>query len=349
MIDGYKILNLSVNINELLTNDLLTFPLKFNESDGEILENQIRISEYKGQKFIFKNNNFKLYGSFHKYHNNGVHNYNDFYFSDLENAIIDLCNKFKINPDLTKLNNLEFGVNIQIPVKPEEFFKYVINYRGKPFQPFNIKNAKGIECIKENFIIKMYDKGYQYNQSDNLLRFEIKVIRMQYFEKKGINIKTLTDLLNIEELTHLKGILRAVFNEILIYDYSIKSRDLNVKERQILSDGNNPKYWEKLLPNSINFENRSTNKSYRQQRKKYYRELDNFKKLIDKHSTSNLKNDISNLIEKQCIKLLMLDNDKRDKYTDISILNKKHEKGQIYISNIEAFCPLFTKQSISLN
>lgn len=339
MIDGYKILNLLVNIYELLNNLLLLFPLHFDESTGDIIQNRTRNAEYKGQIFTLKNNNVKLRGSFHKYHNNGKHNFNDFYFSDLVNVINDLCEKFNINPDSAKLNNLEFGVNIHIPIKPEEFFKYVINYKGTPFQKFSILNSKGIECIMKNFIIKIYDKGYQYKQKGNLLRFEIKVIRMQYFEKKGIKIKTISDLLNINELYLLKDVLRATFDEILIFDYSVNINELSAKQQLLLSNGNNPKYWEKLLPNSKDFDGGNNNMEYKKQRKKYYRELENFKKLIIKYSCSDLKNEISELIQNKCIELLTIDEKKRDKFTNISVVNKTNEKGQIYISNIIEFCP----------
>lgn len=339
MIDGFKILNLSVIIDELLNNPLLFFAKQFNDSTGEIMENQFRFAEYKGLKFILKNNNVKLCGSFHKFKNNGEHNFNDFYFSDLRNVISELCNKFNINPEITKLNNLEFGVNIQIPVNPEKVFKYIINYKGTPFHKFNIKNAKGIECEKEHYYIKIYDKGYQYKQNGNLLRFEIKVVKMQYFEKKGINIKTISDLLNINELYHLKDVLKSTFNDILIYDYSINTKELNEKQKLIISNGNNPKYWEKCLPNSKDFDGGNVNKEYKKHRKKYYLELENFKKLLNKYSTSTLKNDISILIEEKCNKLLRNEIKKGDKFTNILNTSKSIEKRQNYISNIVSICP----------
>jgi len=347
MIDGYKILHLPVNIAELLNNSLLLFPFQYNDRDGGEIENQTRVSEYRGQAFILKNNNVKLKGSFHKYHNNGEHNYNDFYFTDLKNVIFDFCSKFNINPEITELNNLEFGVNIYIPIPPEEFLKSVINYKGTPFHNFNITGANGIECIKDNFIIKIYDKGHQYNQTGNLLRFEIKVISMQYFKDNEVKIKTISDLLNITELFKLKGILRRVFDTILIYDYSIKETKLNERERDILFNGRNPKYWENLLPKTKDFKNGNKDIQYKRQRKKYYRELDNFKELLKKYSTSTIQKNISDLIEKKCIELLNTDNETGDKLTDISNNPKTTPKGQINILNIVRICPV-TELNISM-
>jgi hypothetical protein len=79
MIDGTKILNLPVIIEELLNNRYILFPIHVNEKDGEILNNT-RFAKYKDLTFSIKNNNVKLNGSLHKYHNNGIHNYNDFHF-----------------------------------------------------------------------------------------------------------------------------------------------------------------------------------------------------------------------------------------------------------------------------
>jgi hypothetical protein len=81
MIDGILILSLAVIVNELLNNDLLLFPLPIDQNGGEIL-NKPRTSEHRGLLFILKNDNIKLKGSLHKYHNNGEHNYNDYFFTD---------------------------------------------------------------------------------------------------------------------------------------------------------------------------------------------------------------------------------------------------------------------------
>ena len=339
MIDGYKILNLPVNMDELKNNPLLSFEGKYNERDFDILIDKPLTALYKEQIFTIKNHNAKLKGSLHKFHNNGIHNYNDFYFSDLTNAIFDLCIKFNIPAEVTEFNNLEFGVNIYIPIAPEELFKYVINYRGTMFQKFNIPNSKGIECIKSNFIIKMYDKGNQYKLPGNLLRFEIKVVRMQFFIDNGVNIKTLADLTNINNIYPLQTILRGIFDDILMYDYSIIESNLNDRERLIISNGRNPKYWENLLPKSEKFKHGNKDKQYIKQRKKYYRELSNFKKIIEKYSTSTIQNDISVLIEIKCNELLTINDKKGDKLTELSEPQKTTEKGQINISNIVSICP----------
>lgn len=345
MLDGFKILNLHANIQELLNNDLLLFPLPVNENSGDIMNNP-RNYEYKGLIFTIKNNNVKLKGSFHKYHNNGLHNYNDFYFQDIVKTINELSELFNIDIKKSILNNLEFGVNIHIKQKTDIVFQSIINYKGISFQKFTISGAKGIECITDNFYIKIYDKSKQYNRPGNILRFEIKVKRMKFFEHRNININSLLSITDYTEICKLTSVLLTVLNEILFTDYFINQDSLKPRERLIFSNGNNPKYWELLKPESKNFVEGNNDKQYISERKKYYRELDNFKRIISKYSTSTLKKDLYNLIEKKCNELLNIDIKTVDKFTEIINQKQNIKSGQIHISNIGGFCPL---SDISIN
>ena len=350
MIDGTKILNLPVIIDELLNNRYILFPIHVNEKDGEILD-YARFTEYKGLKFRIKKNNVKLNGSLHKYHNNGIHNYNDFHFSELIDVINDISTKFSIPIERTYLNNIEFGVNIEIPFTTDELFKSIICYKETPFQKFNIIGAKGIECERPKFIIKIYDKGLQYNLTSNLLRFEIKVIKMQFLKQKNVKIQTLHDLLNIDELNKLKTILNDVWNDILFYDYSINEIDLNARERLILCNGRNPKYWENMHPDSKNFKGGATDDEYKKQRKKYYRDMDNYKKCLSVHSSSHIQKNISELIIKKCDELLFINKEIGDKCTDVLNYVKNGKKGQMYILDIGDICPIApeVKKRVCLN
>ena len=350
MIDGTKILNLPVIIEELLNNRYVSFPIHVNEKDGEILD-YTRFAEYKGLTFSIKNNNVKLNGSLHKYHNNGIHNYNDFHFSELIDVINDISTKFSIPIERTYLNNIEFGVNIEIPFTTDELFKSIICYKETPFQKFNKKGTKGIECERPKFLIKIYDKGFPYDLTSNLLRFEIKVIKMQFLKQKNVKIQTLHDLLNINELNKLKTILADVWNDILFYDYSINETDLNARERLILSNGRNPKYWENMHPDSKNFKGGATGNEYKKQRKKYYRDIDNYKKCLSVHSSSNIQKNISELIIRKCDELLFINNEIRDKCTDVLNSLKNSKKGQMYILDIGDICPIApeVKKRVCLN
>ena len=368
MIDGWKILNLPVSITELKKNKFLEFTGNHNTKTGEYFDYPL-FAKFNGLEFLIRDNskeikknpNLKqriyvnLNGSIHKYFNNGLHNYNDFHYTDLLNAVIDLCEKFKINPCITNLNNVEFGVNIIVPFDIKDFLNSIISYGGSSFYPFNIDGAIGIECTKTNFYIKIYYKSLQYEQSENILRFEIKVRKMKFFEDKKINIKYLSDLLNPALFLPLGVILKTVFNEILLYDHSINETNLNDKELLILSNGRNTKFWEQLKPDSKKFSEGNKNIEYKKQRKKYYRQLDSYKKTLNKYSTSTIQKDVSELIEKKYKELSNFNeslrdkltnflnsniNKKRDKLTDLENYQKTTEKGQINTSNIVRICPI---------
>jgi len=334
MIDGILILRLAVNIHDLLNNDLLLFPLHIDNNGGEILD-KARTSEHRGLFFILKNNNVKLKGSLHKYWNNGNHNYNDYFFTNLQQTIFELSENFRINPDKSILNNLEFGVNVQMKYTSAEVFRSIVNYKGTPFNKFSISGAKGIECETDNFYIKIYDKGHQYNQPGNLLRFEIKVRKMKFFKDRDIKINSLATLLNYSEIIKLKRVIIGIFNEILFTDNNINQNNLTPANRLILSQGSNAKYWEQLKPDSKEFEGGNKSKEYIRKRKKYHRKRDKFKLLIEKYSTSTMQKDISLLIEKKCNELLKI----VDKFPDCLTDTKTADSGQIHISNIVGYCP----------
>jgi len=340
MIDGILILRLAVIIDELLKNDLLLFPLPIDKNGGEILDRS-RTCEHQGLIFVLKNNNVKLKGSLHKYHNKGLHNYNDYFFTDLRQTIYELSENFSINIEKSILNNLEFGVNIQMKYTSAEVFRSIVNYKGTPFNKFTISGAKGIECETDNFYIKIYDKGHQYQQPGNLLRFEIKVKKMRFFSDRNININTLSSLLNYSEIVKLGHVLKTVFDDILFTDYYIPTNKLTPANRLILSNGSNAKYWEQLKPDSKEYKGGNKDKKYISDRKKYYRELDNFKKLIRKYSTSKMQNDISILIEKKFNELLKT----VDNFTDYKTTSKNDDSGQLHISNIVGYCPPSAKDT----
>ena len=330
MIDGIKILNLSVNVEELLRNSLLTFPLSNISTEGELLNNS-QVAEYQAMHFIVKNNNVKLYGSIHKYKNKGLHNWDDFYFSDLGNSIYDLCLKFNICSDKSELNGIEFGVNVKTPIDPVQFINSVISYKGTPFEKMAITgDGYGRECIKDNFIIKIYNKSLQYKLIDNILRFEIKVIKMRYFRDNGIDLNTLSDLKKIQKIEPLCNLLADCFNNLLVYDLSTDISNLNEQLRTIILQGSNPNYWIE----------RKRNNTDSTKRKAYHRELDKFKDLSESIGATKYKDEIANLIKGKCKELINVPNS-----PDNYLITAKQECPKftdIIESEIIDNCPKFT-------
>lgn len=314
MIDGIKTGNINISIQKELD-----WTISVNEKTGEV--KTIKTAECQGLLFIDKGNRVYLKGSLHKYFNNGQHNYNDFAFNDLANTIDQLKTRFGIDPNTTLLENVEFGVNIELPFTPDRVINSLVLHKGEPFNKFT--KGRGVECNHAQYFIKVYNKGQQFNLKKNLLRVEVKVIKMQYFQGQKIAIKTIGDLLNTETLQALGELLTRTVNEILFTDTRlISSPNLTDPERLTIANGSNPNYWNGLKPNSEQFKQGNKDPEYKRQRKNFYKELDRFEKLLNKYK-SELKTDIVSKVGDKFTNLLnkngRIGHHKRgDKFTDLN-------------------------------
>lgn len=242
MDDFIKLLNVATNSEKLLANPILKnyWHTDVMTNDGEVRKDE---AEYLGLKFTVKNGNTQIKGSIHKYRNNGKHNYDDFSCKDAIEVIKGLCNDFEIDPYRTEVNNLEVGVNVILPFPVKLVLDNLVTYKGDIFKEEVEEGKKYYQCKKAQFYIKIYDKSLQYNLPDNVLRFEIKVIRKQYFERYKIPIYWLSDLMKPDIYPQLAEVLTATFKDILFNDNRIDKNDLNATERVVYADGSNPNTW----------------------------------------------------------------------------------------------------------
>jgi hypothetical protein len=268
--DGTKTYDLKSDLEQLRQNPLLAecWNTTVRNSDGTL---KYEFAEFKGLKFMIKSEKVRLQGSLHKYRNKGLHNYDDFTSVELIEVLQGLHHDFKIDWTKTKLNNFEFGVNIVLPFNVSVILNNLITFKGEPFIVVVEENMSYSQCKKTHFIIKCYDKGKQYKLPSNLLRFEIKVIRMQYFESKKIPLRFFSDLLNIDVFRLLSNVLTEVFEGILFGDDTINEILLTEKEKEIFLRGNNPKTWIR--------QNGET------ERKRLHRLEDNYKAILERHRT----------------------------------------------------------------
>ncbi len=288
MIDYIKILNLAVSAADLEHNEYLQDSWIIGSKNGEVLTQQ---TNYFGLTFSIKNTNVRLTGSIHKYKNQGLHNYNDFTKTQVHKVINELSKKFEIDLKNSHLNNIEFGVNVVLPFEPKVLLNNLITHKGEPFTREIEEGKIFYQCKRSQFIIKIYDKGLQYQQVTNILRFELKILKMQFFKTKGIEVSVLADLLNDGIYTKLGGVLKAYFDEILFDDESINHKDLNATERDIYLRGQNPKTWIT--------DNRTAN-----QQKELQRLKENFLKVLEKYRKGeNYVKIVSDRIEFKCFEL----------------------------------------------
>lgn len=304
MIDGHKAI-VAENLERLRRNPLLDFIIPVSKRTGEIV-NRFPAAYYKGLSFTDKTGIVQIDGSFHNYFNDGFHNHNDFCLDDLKNVVNDLEDKLNIDATQIRLANLEVGVNIELSYCPELILRSLILHRSEIFTFQKAKNKSYRECSHTQYYIKMYDKGLQYGLSKNILRAEVKFIKME--QLNNIGIFTYADLTNHTNLTKLKSLFFAILGDIVIGDCSVDPVGLNGKDKLLFMAGHNPEWWNSQKPDSLKFERGSANKEYRAQMRKYNRKLQRFEGLLSQTGASSRKKELINLLDEKFEKCLKLTN-----------------------------------------
>ena len=300
MIDGTDAYNLMTDPQNLIKNPFLAefWDTTVHNSDGEIKRG---FAVYMGMKFNITYNKVRLQGSLHKYRNEGLHNYDDFTSLEVAKVVKELQERFQIDIYKTFLNNVEFGVNVVLPFGVHVVLDNLISYKGQPFERFVDKGISYYQCKLSKFIIKIYDKGKQYNLPNNVLRFEIKVIAMQYLETKGIKLRYFSDLLNVDIYEPLGNTLTEVFEGILFGDNTLDEKALSGKELETFLRGSNPKTW----------------KSQRgeKERKRLQRLEHEFKSILERHRTNvDFRSVLSDLIRAKSLELSQISQNSNDGY-----------------------------------
>jgi len=282
MIDYIKVHNLPLLAEKVLINNLLTFPLSNVATTGEML-NRVQIAHYNDLKISIKGEKVGLRGSLHKYHEGGT-NYRDFDLLDIKNVVSELSEKFDFDPGKSLINFIEIGVNIPLDYAPTELIKGLVVYRNTEFETLPTEGkGYGRKCETQRFIIKVYDKSLQYELPYNLLRFEVKVIRMQHLLRYGIDNLTLADLTRPDLYPKLKQMLLDTVSGILLFDPTITPNSFtNPKDRALFIEGRYPEYWQNM------------------DKFKRNRELKRFTELA---GTKKVKANLAKLIEGKCNQL----------------------------------------------
>jgi len=234
MLDGFEFTikdqNLVVKLHD---NILLEFVQHANTATGEV---KSYTAEYKGLKFkTFPSGRIVVEGSFHKFYNDGVHNYDDFCIEKLVKVIDSLQNTFDLNPEIVHINNLEFGVNITPEFAPDTFINNLLCFKWRQFNLIEIKGpGYGKECKgSSQYFVKIYNKGSQNHLQENILRIEKKVISMCALNLKTLKLSNLNEKIYLSDLTnpalwhHCKNELIAMFNDV-VFDEPI---DINALTR----------------------------------------------------------------------------------------------------------------------
>lgn len=238
MIDGCKIAFRSDTIIADLERQGIAIALKVQNETAEVKEKN---AQYRSLRFrIFPTGLVLISGSLHKYWKGD--NYSDFTYSDLVACIADLRDRFNIDPATARLENVEFGVNVSTLFDPFDFCDHVVAHKGMAFSNYRTDGGLeiGFEACRQQYHLKIYDKGRQYHLADRILRFEIAVKKMCLL--KDLPVKYLADLERPEVLTGLGKFIDQTFQELIISD-RVNHAKLSINQQKLYDLCRNPKSW----------------------------------------------------------------------------------------------------------
>ncbi len=250
----------------------LNFKSTFDRTSGEINSKHIHHGR-EFEAYYLHSKRLLIKGSIHKSSRQGS-NYDDFTANEVSESLTSLCNILGINPKQMKLQNLEVGVNIRTDFDPEKILMNLICYKRKPFEIFSNDPFFGKKAILNQYEIKIYDKGKQFNLENNTLRYELKVRKMRQISNTGIVY--LSDLQEKSKLKLLKSHLIKSIDHLIFSCDNIDSSRISDKQKSLILKAQNYKYW-KNLESSV----------YKREKKKYEEAINktqgiNFKRFIKK-------------------------------------------------------------------
>ncbi|MDR6403966.1 MULTISPECIES: hypothetical protein [Chryseobacterium] len=253
-----------------LPTDKTDFTISVNNETGET-DNK-KEGKYFGMQMIkYPSERIMVKGSIHKFFNRTDFNGNDFDMKSLSTAIHELQTELGLHPEYCRLENIEIGVNIQLPFDPNKMLQNLLFHRSVEFNK-TISGSFYYQSAKTEYIIKIYNKTAQYEKKlkkiiqslnvknehekkeanllkttierelqPNTLRFEIKFLKMNMLNDLGIMY--LSDVLKPEMIVPLKNLLLREFQEVYFYDYTTDESKMKRYEIDRLKDYRNPNYW----------------------------------------------------------------------------------------------------------
>lgn len=293
MIDYVKILIKNPDIDFLLKNVELTFFREFSEETSECKIKKVA-THHSCKITIYDSGTVLFTGSIHKFWNsiNGVlapnhtetkqkykgYNGNDFALKDIFKIREYLQGLFNCKSDEMIFRNVEIGVNLNTLFDPKIFLKGLLYHKGKVFDSYYNRNFYQVK--HQQYIVKVYNKGRQFDMPYHVLRFELKFLKMK--ELNNVGISTFADISQIT-LKKAEKVLLKRFDEVVYFDTTMNTTKMTAREKNAIKNYRNSNYWiDDLQP------------QHRDRHKK------NLIKLIVKYS-KKLQEQIKDLIIEKCV------------------------------------------------
>lgn len=221
---------------------------------------------------------FMVGGSLHKYFNEGD-NSTDFYYTNLFEAVYNLCEEFKINPLSSRISKVEAGVNLEVD-NVDEILDSILLYKS---------NIGNFDDIGRRFIFSDYDLKI-YRKKANIIRIEVKIKKKRFLKSNKVYLNTLDELLLEDVQVALKDlVIKTLESVTIVYLSDEKIKRLNNTDMVKYLKYSNPLYWAKLS---------------RQDKRKFRRERSNCQKFIQSFGGIDLKTILINKTREKSMSLL---------------------------------------------
>lgn len=335
MIDFIK-LNVSyLSEKELIQNSCIEWSQETNLKTGEMIY-PIR-GKYKTLDITINPKRKEISGSLHKFWNaingKGNQNFDDFSFPDLQMTLNYLQQFLNLEPGISNIENIEYGLNVNIDYSPKTILtRNLIVWSGLTASKNLSFSHKGkfLEFEKARYSFKIYDKGKQAMLNENLIRIEVKAIRNEYLSSFEIN--TLQDIKETAKLQILFRDLKERFSSCIIVDDLSGERITKPKDRKDFIKGINPLTWS-------SFDNGPAN------RKRKERFTKRFNEILEIYQLTTIKNHIIKALHEKGENLL-----KCHKWNDFKTIpersiqknNMKPEPGKMSQSEPYIYLPFVT-------
>ncbi|HEX8270291.1 MAG TPA: hypothetical protein VF581_10410 [Flavobacterium sp.] len=294
MVDYTKIYLKNIDIARLLSSSILDFKCEYSTSTSEVNETKLVAKINFCEITVYQNKSHALFtGSIHKFWNElkGIKapkydgselykgfNGNQFTIDAITDVRLYLQQLFNCEPEQMIFQNIEFGVNSTPGFEPKLFLKGLLYHKSSPFE--YSRQGNYAQSVHQRYVFKIYNKSYQYDMDDNVLRVELKFKKME--DLSAFNIRCFADI-SESKLDEVMNFLLQKFDEVMYYDYSIRKNELRPSQTKALTNYSNPRYWiEELKPN------------HRDRHKKILREV------IENHS-ARLHKQIGESIIEKCV------------------------------------------------
>ncbi len=249
MVDGIKLKYIIGDYDTWKKLHGINFTYNVNQETGEVLTTKstrtgavitksraiykhyhIQLTEVMDVNYGTKVYYLDVRGSLHKSYFNGV-NIENFSGEQMLQEIDKIEKYFALNLNLATIKNIEIGINIGLPFSPITFLNAsLLSYKGKRFEKYAVDSnglSIGYHCKLGQYSVKIYDKGLQNGLDFNIMRFEVRYIKMEKISRiTGNNLETLK-LLTKDNVTE---ILIKVWDGVLLDEFQGVNEELRNTE-----------------------------------------------------------------------------------------------------------------------